>query len=192
MKERINMTQWFISDLHLGHKNVIDLNNRPFKSIQQMEEEIVKRWNKKVQQNDVVYVLGDVVWGWNSNQIKDLFTRLNGIKYLIYGNHDRLTPHEKANVWAEIVPYKEINIGHEFVILSHYPIFEWNCFFRKSYHLYGHTHGSLNLAEHTMKRDRPNMNCWDVGVDNNDFEPISWEEVKEKIANNIKNLLTTE
>ena len=75
-----------------------------------MNEEIIKRWNKKIDINDVVYVLGDVCWGWNSNQIQQTFSKMNGIKYLIIGNHDKLTPHQKSNVWAEIVPIKELQL----------------------------------------------------------------------------------
>ena len=43
-----------------------------------MNEEIIKRWNKKIDINDVVYVLGDVCWGWNSNQIQQTFSKMNG------------------------------------------------------------------------------------------------------------------
>ena len=81
---------WFTSDLHLSHTNVLKHSNRPFASIEQMNEEIIKKWNRKVAQNDVIYVLGDVCWNWNSKQINETFSKMNGIKYLVIGNHDKL------------------------------------------------------------------------------------------------------
>lgn len=170
---------FFTSDLHLDHQNVIKHSNRPFASVQQMNEEIIKRWNKKVGVNDVIYVLGDVCWGWNSDKIQQTFSKMNGIKYLIIGNHDKFSPHQKSNVWAEIVPYKRITIDDKRIILSHYPIAEWDCAWHQSIHLYGHTHGKFNLAEFTKLMPHKNTNCMDVGVDTHNYEPWSWEEIKE-------------
>lgn len=172
---------WFTSDLHLSHTNVISMNNRPFRSVQQMNEEIIKRWNKKIAPNDVVYVLGDVCWGWNSQKIKETFSKMNGIKYLIYGNHDRIKNHELANVWAEIVPYKRINIDNESIVLSHYPILDWDRAYHKGYHLYGHCHGMLDLREFTKLMKHNNQRCMDVGVDTHNYYPWSWEEIKEHL-----------
>ena len=173
---------WFTSDLHLDHFNAIGHSNRPYSSAQQMNEDIIKKWNKKIQPMDTVYVLGDVCWGWNSDKIKETFDRMNGIKYLIIGNHDKLGPHQKSNVWAEIVPYKRILIEDKRVILSHYPIFEWDCAWHNSIHLYGHCHGHLNLADFTKLAPHKNTYCMDVGVDTNNYEPYSWEDIK-KILN---------
>lgn len=176
------MTQWFTSDLHLDHFNAIKHNGRPFTSAQQMNEEIIKKWNKKIQPMDTVYVLGDVCWGWNSDKIKETFGRMNGIKYLIYGNHDKLGPHQKSNVWVEIVPYKRIVIDNVRVILSHYPLAEWDCAWHGSVHLYGHCHGLLNLADFTKLMPHKNTRCMDVGVDTNNYEPYSWDEIKVKLG----------
>lgn len=184
---------WFTSDLHLRHKRILSIGKgRPFGSIEEMESIIIKNWNNKVSPDDTVYVLGDVFWGQNSSQIKNIMSKLNGNKILIIGNHDRITPNIKSDCWLDILPYAEISIADKNIVLSHYPIFEWNGFYYGSYHLYGHTHGTLNLAQYTMMRDRSNGNCWDVGVDNNNFEPVSFDEIKEKIEKNIKNILTNE
>lgn len=172
---------FFTSDLHLGHFNSIKHNNRPFSSVEQMEEEIIKRWNKKVSPTDTVYVLGDVCWGWNSNKIQDVMKKLNGFKYLIIGNHDKLNPHKLSNSWVEIVPYKEVKIDNQWYILSHYPIAEWNGCWYGSIHLYGHCHGHFNLAEFTQYTNHKNTKCMDIGVDTNNFEPYSLDEIKEKL-----------
>lgn len=79
---------WFTADLHLGHERIIELSGRPFGSVEEMNEEIIDRYNSVVGKNDVVWMLGDVAMG----QIRDtlpLLGKLNGRKYLVAGNHDR-------------------------------------------------------------------------------------------------------
>ena len=184
---------WFTSDTHFWHKKILTIGKgRPFKTIEDMEQRFIENWNKKVKPEDTVYHLGDFCWGSNVKRIKGLLDSLNGQKILIVGNHDRLENYYKSGSFADICKYKEIDIDNEHIVLFHTPIFEWNGFYYGSYHLYGHTHVTLNLAQYTMMRDRPNGNCWDVGVDNNNFEPVSFDEIKEKIEKNIKNILTNE
>lgn len=178
---------FFTSDLHLSHEKILSIGSgRPFASIEEMNNTIYDKWNSKVSKDDTVYVLGDVFWNQNSTQIKNIMSKLNGYKFLVSGNHDRMMPNIKSNAWFEIVQYKELDINGRKIVLSHYPIFEWNGFYYHSVHLYGHVHGHMNLAQYTLSRG--NGNCWDVGVDNNGFEPISYEEVLEKIENNKKQL----
>lgn len=172
---------WFTSDLHLSHANSILHNNRPFASAQQMDEEIIKRWNSKIGEFDTVYVLGDVCWGWNSKRIHDTFSKMNGIKYLIIGNHDRIGPHQLSNVWVEITPYKRIMINNDRVILSHYPILDWDGAYYGAYHLYGHCHGNLDLSEYTKLVKHHNTRCMDVGVDTHNYYPWSWDEIVKKL-----------
>ena len=52
----------FTGDLHLGHENVITFDNRPFESVEEMDAELIRRWNNKVDKGDLVYVLGDMIW----------------------------------------------------------------------------------------------------------------------------------
>lgn len=184
---------WFTSDTHFFHKNILHIGKgRPFGSMDEMVNTFIKKWNAKVQPNDTVWVLGDFAWGLDVKRTRELMSKLNGIKSLVLGNHDRLKVQFDSNVWAEIVPYKDLQIDNDFIVLSHYPIAEWNGYYRDTYHLYGHCHGTFNLAEETMKRKRPNGNCWDVGVDNNNYEPISLEEIKEKIKVNVEQIIKGE
>lgn len=182
---------YFTSDLHFSHKNILNMGRgRSFSSVEEMNQKLIENWNKKVTSNeDIVYVLGDVFWGQNSDQIRKVMEKLNGRKVLILGNHDRLTPNLKSDSWLEMVYYKEIDIDNKKIVLAHTPIFEWAGFYYGAYHFHGHTHGTLNLAQYTMQRERPNGNCWDVGVDNNNYEPLTFDEIKVKIENNIKNIL---
>lgn len=82
---------WFTSDLHLGHERIIELCNRPFKSVDDMNDQIVGRWNDVVEESDNVYILGDLAMGPIKESLA-LVKTLNGNKFLIPGNHDRVHP----------------------------------------------------------------------------------------------------
>lgn len=132
---------YYISDLHLGHKSILNLDHRPFYDLQQMEDIIVMNWNAAVRKNDTVYILGDFCWG-KADEWKGLLRRLNGNKVLIEGNHD-LTNYstDLRAMFADIKPYKEIVDNGRKIILSHYPIL----FYKHSndpdvYMLCGHVH----------------------------------------------------
>lgn len=72
---------YYISDLHFMHKNIIELAKRPFNDLEDMREQIIKRWNKKVKPGDEVYILGDIFFNWKvSNEQYDILDRLNGKK----------------------------------------------------------------------------------------------------------------
>ena len=87
---------FFTSDLHFGHTNVITFDKRPFSSVEEMDEELIKRWNKKVGKGDLVYVLGDMIWKSSNNDAENLIRSLNGQIILIKGNHDRFINNAKA------------------------------------------------------------------------------------------------
>ena len=181
--------KFFTADTHFNHKTLLNLGlGRPFNDIIEHDETIISNWNKKVSNKDDVYVLGDMFWGMNEYQIQSYMDRLKGHKHLIIGNHDKIGVYVKSNRFVEITQYKEIEVNDKPVILNHFPLAEWDGFYYGSYHLYGHTHGTFNLASETLKRKRPNGNCWDVGVDNNNYEPVSMEEIIEKIDKNIKDI----
>lgn len=83
------MTTFFTSDTHFGHERIITLSNRPFRDVQHMNEMLIKNWNDVVSPTDHVYHLGDVALGSFEESMKCV-ARLNGIKHLVMGNHDRL------------------------------------------------------------------------------------------------------
>lgn len=80
---------FFTSDLHFGHENVLRFDNRPFETVEEMDDELIKRWNDKVGKGDLVYVLGDLIWKTATNEAVQIIKRLNGQIILIKGNHDR-------------------------------------------------------------------------------------------------------
>ena len=81
------MKEYVTSDLHFGHTNIIEYENRPFKDVEQMNNYLIEIWNEKVKVDDIVYILGDFSW-YNGIKTNEILEKLNGQKILIRGNHD--------------------------------------------------------------------------------------------------------
>lgn len=143
---------FYISDTHFGHANVLGYDNRPFLSVEEMEEEIVKRWNTVVTKGDTVYILGDFCWQGDAEWIR-ILNRLNGNKVLIVGNHDVRGSAKLRAMFQDIKDYKEITDAGRKVILCHYPVMCFKNHFHGAFHLYGHVHNSFewNLVEHQKR-----------------------------------------
>lgn len=170
---------WFTSDHHFGHKNIISHANRPFSSVEEMDEVMIQRWNEKISSNDSVYYLGDLALN-KAERLREILKRLNGNIYLIKGNHDS-TALDCKNRFEWIKDYYELKVpdaatasGKQKIVLFHYAIREWNGKFRGSYHLYGHAHGTLPDDNRSLS--------FDVGVDNHNFYPLEYDEVKAIMA----------
>lgn len=178
------MKNFFISDTHFGHYNIIKLCNRPFKTAEEMDETLIKNWNSTVTNKDTVYILGDVAFGKGAKRPYDYLKELNGKKILILGNHDYdISKHKgeylNSNVLQGIYDYLEIkenfNNTNIKVVLSHYPMVEWNGMFRGSIHLFGHIHN--NTTNNTYKIVRDIENAYNVGADIIDFTPKTLVEI---------------
>ena len=134
---------YYISDLHFGCQNKFE--NRTLEH----DKIIKKNWNAIVNNNDNVYILGDIgkEGGNKDNEyLCEIISTLKGNKHLIQGNHEKLKDNRIRQLFVEIVPYKEIvdnynGINHN-LVLSHYPILMWNNQHKKWIHLYGHVHMS--------------------------------------------------
>jgi calcineurin-like phosphoesterase family protein len=166
---------YIVADTHFGHKNIIKYSNRPFKSVWEMDAEIIKRWNSVVEPNDDVYHLGDFAFA-SEGRIFEILNQLNGNIHLIWGNHDQTIEKSTALqgmfVWCK--DYHVLRHSGEQFILFHYPIFEWNKMHRGAYQCFGHVHGS------TKGRGGRSI---DVGVDCHDYYPIPLERVVELLSN---------
>ena len=159
---------FYIADLHFGHKNVIKYDNRPFLSVEEMDDVLIENWNHTVGVDDTVYVLGDISW-YDYKRTVEIMQQLKGKKILIKGNHDKLNQ-ELKNCFEYICDYKEIKDNGRDVILCHYPIPCFNKHFYGSIHLYGHVHNSFeaNMMEH-FKQEMADLyekqcNMFNVGV----------------------------
>lgn len=178
---------YFISDLHFGHKNCLSFDNRPFKDIQENDNVLISNWNNTVGIDDDIYILGDISWH-NSSTTVEIFKQLNGRKHLIKGNHDNavLKNPELQKLFVEICEYKELFIDSKTsIILCHYPIPCFKNHYYKWIHLYGHVHSSFEW--NLMERVKYELNAlynkpclmWNVGcmMPYMDYTPRTLDEI---------------
>jgi len=165
---------WFTSDTHFGHYNVIEYAKRPFRGVEEMDDELVARWNEVVRQTDTVYHLGDFTLRGKS-AVLEYAARLNGHIKLVPGGHDRWTAKFSGNEKISVLPplvtleYPQLNEFPLVIVLCHYPLKSWDRSHYGSLHLHGHHHVS-------MKEEHNSLN---VGVDLQGFCPVSLDEIKE-------------
>ncbi len=162
------MTIFFTADTHFAHKRIIELAKRPFTTVEEMDEVMIKRWNAVVTENDVVYHLGDFAWTDHTPYLR----QLNGQKHLILGNHDYDNRVDKAKGWHSVERYRELKIGDDNLVLFHYAMRVWNKSHHGSISLYGHSHGNLLGDDQSL----------DVGVDCWMFAPITLEQIKNRLS----------
>jgi len=154
------MANFYISDLHFGHKNILAYDNRPFADVGSMENILVMNWNNAVSNTDTVYILGDFTMSAKEEEWDRLLSRLKGHKQLIVGNHDlpKKLGKNPMNIspvlskhFDDITHYKVVNDNHNNVVLCHFPIPCYNNHYHNWYHLYGHVHTGFeaNIIERT-------------------------------------------
>jgi calcineurin-like phosphoesterase family protein len=168
------MTKYFTSDTHFFHKNAVSQSGRPFKSMEDMNEGLVQRWNEVVKPQDEIYHLGDFSFG-KVPETEEILKRLNGHKFLVLGNHDHIF--RKGSAKAELLKYFEkvdnyLEVDHidyygnkVKINLCHYPMMSFNRQHRGSWMLHGHCHGNLRYPFESRIQD--------VGVDVWDYRPVS-------------------
>ena len=166
---------FFTSDTHFCHRRIIEMCQRPFENVEQMEDVLVDNWNQVVRRHDTVYHLGDFCLG-SKTDWKRILNRLHGKIHLIVGNHDwnHLCP-EVECLFEEVTVQKLLRRDDVNIYLNHYPFLYysgssrgdvWQCF--------GHVHsgrGSCGNADvERLKFLLPTQ--YDVGVDNNEYAPV--------------------
>ena len=174
---------YFTSDTHYWHKHIIGYCQRPYTSVEEMNDGLIANWNWRVHQDDTVYFIGDFAF-CGATKAQAIFDQLPGQKHLILGNHDYQTT--KKLPWLSIKDYCLIRPHIEYqddegemcktphpIVLCHFPILSWDGMAHGSWMLHGHCHGSL--ADSGALR-------LDVGVDAHNMQPISLEEVQTYMA----------
>lgn len=143
----------YIGNWHYGHKNSIAFDNRPFGSVEEMNEALIQNWNGAVGPEDTVYILGDMFWCGATAAVEAL-ERLKGTKVLVKGNHDHQKSAEFRQQFKQISDYLEIeDIGRN-VVLCHYPIPCFKNHYHGWFHLYAHVHISFeaNIMENVRRQ----------------------------------------
>ena len=197
---------WFSSDSHYYHTNILKYcPNRTYSTVEEMNEDLVNRWNSVVSPDDTVYFLGDFSLAFRP---VELFTkRLNGHKHLIAGNHDFVhNSHKKSrtlenktiwfkkyldNGWESVQQCLELDIGDKIINLCHLPYLEAAETGQDQRHA---SHrlpddGRVLLCGHVHQRWKARKTSKgtlmiNVGVDVNDMTPVSLEHIKEFIKEN--------
>jgi calcineurin-like phosphoesterase family protein len=167
---------YYTSDLHLGHANIIRFCNRPFENLDAMNEALIANWNARVTPRDTVYIIGDFMYRIG-DEAELLLGRLRGQKHLILGNHD--------SAWTKKVPLEKyfqsvarlsvINTGFCKATLCHYPMMS----FEGRFLIHGHIHNQTNDTYWPLLRTMEN--ALNTSVEVNDYRPVSFDEL---VANN--------
>lgn len=189
---------FFTSDLHFGHARIIELCNRPFGSVAEMDEALILRWNDTVGADDLVWVLGDYALGDHHRGLAYL-PSLNGTKVLVSGNHDRCWGGDRQ-AWKHVRDYLDAGFAavHDYartklppvsegaagqrVLLSHFPYVgdsgpedrftQYRLRDEGAWLLHGHVHTAYQVSGRGIN----------VGVDVWDFTPVASDRLARLIA----------
>lgn len=171
--------RWMIADLHLGHAKIMEYEERPFATLEEVDRTIIKNWNNTVSKYDKVFVLGDVSF-YHKERLMEIVKQLNGHKILVKGNHDK----KSNDYWLEC-GFKEVSkypivLPELNVIMSHEPLESVGGFF--NYH--GHVHSKIESYE---GRKPLNYKC--VSVENVGYTPMLLEERVHKTRKTLEELM---
>lgn len=155
------MTTYFTSDTHYFHKNILNFEDRPYQSVEEMTNSMIDNWNKQVKDHDIVYHLGDLCLSNLENTIHVL-ERLNGNIVLIQGNHDHSNYYRKINQLGLLYAYYEVGITMKYekhqMWLTHYPM---DIGLRpRKWSIHGHIHSNESTWDNQIN----------VGVDSPHFK----------------------
>jgi len=151
------------SDTHFNHRNIIEYTGRPFKTVEEMNEEIINKWNDKVRKDDLVIHLGDFALG-NEEEIKNIKNRLNGTIILLKGNHD----HKAIRKAGFLIIKGSLEI--EDLVFSHSPLPKEEIPKRFA-NIHGHIH------------EKESLGGINVSVEKTNYDPLELEELK-RLAKN--------
>ena len=162
----------FIADLHLSHTNMA--TRRGFSLVEEHDEHIIEKWNSVVSKRDITYILGDVTM--EKSAPYHLLDRLNGLKHVVMGNHDRRQDVKKLLEHVESVAGM---VSYKGVILTHCPIHPMELDYRYSKNIHGHIHDKqvMKMLDGWEEIDERYF-C--VSCERIDFTPKSLEELNIK------------
>lgn len=168
------MSIFFTSDHHFGHAGVIKHTKRPFLSVEEMDEALIAAWNSRIKRGDSVYHLGDFSFH-KRPETEAILRRLNGQKFIVLGNHDKILRKGEWPGFSWMKDYYELKVPASLlesrkICIMHFPLATWNKAHYGSINLFGHSHGTFPTKGRQM----------DVGVDTHpELAPYSLEEVME-------------
>lgn len=177
---------FFTSDTHFYHSNVIRFNDRPFRDAEEMNETLIRNWNNVVTPDDIVFHLGDFCYG-GKEAWENILDQLNGHIYLVVGNHDHKRIRQGLGDRFEYIAMQmRVKVNKQLIYLNHYPYLCFDGGFKNIWQLFGHVHSRINNTNGDASRLQylyPTQ--YDVGVDNNNYTPVSFEQVRAIIQKQI-------
>ncbi len=179
---------FFTADTHFGNRSLIHYCGRPFKDAQEMEQELIRRWNETVPEDGVVFHLGDFAHG-PAGHWSEILQQLNGTIHLIAGNHDMTTAKKMGlENFSSVRQQRFIEVDGQKIYLNHYPFLCYGGSYDNVWQLFGHVHSGPRA---NTGLDHPRLRMlyplqYDVGVDNNDYRPVSFAEVRERIEAQVR------
>lgn len=143
---------FYIGDWHYGHANIIAYDNRPYGTVEEMNEDLIRRWNAAVTEKDSVYILGDMFWCTAKNALPVL-DQLHGAKYLIRGNHDPFSM-EFESKFVGVWDAKMIRDNGTKIYMSHCPKISFENWQHGAVHFYAHVHNSFeyNITKNVQRQ----------------------------------------
>ena len=184
----------FTGDIHGFHKNIIKYSNRPFKNTNEMNEVIRDRHNAIFDKDDIIFNIGDALLLRSDDsytQAEDWIKTFNGKIMYLPGNHES-NLNLIRKYWTVMPQLSEIKVldeeseyGNQIIVLCHYALRVWNKSHYSSWHLFGHSHGSLTNDNGVNMQDYETSFSMDVGVDTNNYHPYTYEDVKEHMSKKI-------
>ena len=165
---------FYTADTHFGHQNIIRFCDRPYETIESMDRDLIERWNSKVTGSDTVYVLGDMFF--RAENPGEILSSLKGKKHLIVGNHDGswMSKVDLGSYFKSVSLMEEISGGSVGITLCHYPLLTWK-HAKRTYMIHGHIHRDTRMDFWPMLA--ANEHILNAGVDINNYEPVSFEEL---------------
>lgn len=166
---------YFISDPHFGHENILKMCQRPFESVEEMNEAMIDAWNQRVTGNDTVFILGDLFY--RCPDPEPILQRLKGKKRLIIGNHDSswMDKVDLSRYFVSVDPFLEITDGVRAITLCHYPLLTWKHKLR-TYMVHGHIHNDTTSDFFPLLVARERV--LNAGVEVNGYRPVTFEELQ--------------
>lgn len=152
---------FFTADEHYGHEKIIEYCNRPFNNVKEMDEVLINNHNSVVGKDDITVHIGDFGWFKKEADAYQIIRQLNGNHIFVRGSHDRWMRGKHPFMWRKL-------ICNQYIVCCHYAMRTWERARFGSWQLYGHSHGTLSPIGKQM----------DVGVDCNEFTPMSFDQIK--------------
>ena len=179
----MNSKIFFTSDLHFDHRNVIQYDNRPWSTVEEMNNSLIKNINDTVKCPDSLYILGDITLHSKTKRIVELMDQIRCKNvFLIKGNHDNLKPEAKEKfVWVKdyfkLKYFDESTKTKYKFILCHYPMCSWDGKETGVIHLHGHTH----IEGHTSCSHPSKINVG-IMIPEYNYKPVSIEQIIQRVV----------